>query len=98
MRSASAKFGPPSAADVLRSHRFVPGWQSNLHFARLRYRIALEAYQALAALKGSKNGDQPTARESLEEQKALDTLEAASRELRAAVAKTSTWQRVRTLS
>ena len=97
MRSASANFTPP-AADALRSHRFVPDRQRNLHFARLRYRIALEAYQALAALKESKKGDQPTARELLEEKKALDTLEAASRELRAAVAKSSPWQRVRTLS
>ena len=96
MRSASANF-TPRAADALRSHHFVPDRQRNLDFARLRDRIALEAYQALAALKESKKGDQPTARELLEE-KALDTLEAASRELRAAVAKTSPWQRVRTLS
>jgi hypothetical protein len=97
MRSAS-KLGTTPSADALRSHRFVPVWQSNLHSARLRYRIALEAYQALAALKRSKNGNQPTARELLEEQKALKTLEAASRELRAAVARTSQWQRVRTLN
>ena len=96
MRSASANFTPP-AADALRSHRFVPDRQRNLHFARLRYCIALEAYQALAALTESKKGDQPTARELLEE-KALDTLEAASRELRAAVEKSSPWQRMRTLS
>jgi hypothetical protein len=72
----------------------------NLQIARLKYRIALEVYEAAVARNAERDitGAASTAQRSPGEEQAFNDLETARRELRVAVVANSPWRLERTLN